>query len=195
MKNQILLCLFLITFSLNAQKRKFNNQGEREDYQAEKLFKNEYRQQSFKKFKGRITVVDEHKIQFDNKTLHILTFNPEINEIFTSGIFYPQLIIGYAVNNPNKKKEEIAKLKDTELFQYWESRNDSLKISDVEELKFLNTSPQKKRFRFWIYLSGSANPQVYFIELTNKKIKTETDLKHFIKDSKLTFLKAGWLII
>jgi hypothetical protein len=75
------------------------------------------------------------------------------------------------------------------------SQNDSVKISDLEELKFLSKSHKIKRFRFWYYLPGFNNPQVYFIELTNSKATRKMKIHEFIKGSELTFIKGAWLII
>ena len=40
-----------------------------------------------------------------------------------------------------------------------------------------------------------ANPQVYLFELRNENATEKTDWEKWIKGSKLTFLKDGWIII
>src|SRR3954463_16615440 len=105
MRYKLSIILFLITICVNAQAREFKNQGEQEDFWTEELFKNEYKEQAFEKFIGNISIIDENTVVFDNKTLYILTSSSEIREIFTAGIFYPQLLIGDATNNLNKTKE------------------------------------------------------------------------------------------
>jgi hypothetical protein len=74
-------------------------------------------------------------------------------------------------------------------------RNDSLRITDFEEVPFLNKSPTIRRFRFWLFTKGFMNPTVYFIELTNENATSKTDIRSFIKDSNLTFFINGWIII
>ena len=75
------------------------------------------------------------------------------------------------------------------------SRNDSLTISEFEELKFLTKSYTQKRFRFWLFRKGTANPTVCFIELTNDKASSKTDLTTFINGAALTYFKSGWIVI
>ena len=195
MKKLSSIFLILFVVAVYAQERTFKNQGEQEDYWAEELFRNEYVEQSFDNFKGVISIKGKRTLTFENKTLEVWTTNPELMDIFIRGIFCPQLIIGNEESNPSKSKTEIAQLSDKEKFKYWISKNDTLQISNFEELEFMNKSPQKKKFRFWNHSSGLANPQVYLLELTNNKASKDTDLKTFIQEAKLTFLKAGWIII
>lgn len=75
------------------------------------------------------------------------------------------------------------------------ARTDSLIISNLEELKFLNTMPKQRKFRFWLSRKGFANPTVYFFELTNENATSETGMSSFINGSKLTFFELGWIII
>jgi len=83
---------------------------------------------------------------------------------------------------------------DVQKLFYNMTQNDTLTIGEFEELKFLSTTPTIKRFRFWEYRKWSANPQVYFIELTNTFANTSTDLASFINGATLTFVKQGWII-
>jgi hypothetical protein len=68
-------------------------------------------------------------------------------------------------------------------------------ISNIVELTNLNPSQTVKRFKFLMYMKRIGNPTVYFFELTNKAASKTTDLKTFIKGSRLTFLKQGWVMI
>jgi hypothetical protein len=72
---------------------------------------------------------------------------------------------------------------------------DGLSISNLEELIGFSKKPQMKRFKFLLFRKGFANPIVYFIELTNKNIKSDIDLKTFLNGAKLTFFKQGGLQI
>lgn len=187
------LCLFIFLVGFS-QKREFKNQGEQENYWAEIVFEKDYKKQQYNKFNGNIEIVNDNKIKFDNKTL-IVHCQKEFLPIFTSGIFYPQLIIGNGENNKILSKEEEEKLSPQDRFIYNLNRNDSFSVSIFEELSFLSKSPKIKRFRFWNSRPGSANPQVYFIELTNEKANEKTSLEKFIQNAELTFIKAGHIII
>jgi hypothetical protein len=176
------LLLFIFLFILSAgtqaqttksdtidpkQKREFQTQGEQEDYWAEQIFKENYSRQTYKKFAGKITVSKKNHITFEKRTLELLYTSEDLKPIFTEGIFYPGLI----------------------------DSSDSLKISDFHELKSLSTTPTVRRFKFWLFRKWMANPQVYFIELTNTSANDSTDLSSFIKGAVLTFVKDAWIVI
>lgn len=192
---QIIIILFLFNFLFGfSQKREFKNQGEQENYWAEILFEKEYKKQNYNKFNGKIEIISDNKIKFENKDL-IIYCPKEYLSIFTTGIFYPQLVIGNTENNKILSSEEQKKLSSKERLKYNLNRNDSFSISAFEELAFLTKSPKTKRFRFWNIRPGFANPQVYFIELTNEKATEKTLLQEFIQNAQLTFIKAGHIVI
>jgi hypothetical protein len=192
---QIIAIIFLFNFLFGfCQKREFKNQGEQENYWAEILFEKEYKKQEYSKFNGKIEIISDDKIKFENKNL-IVYCPKEYLSIFTTGIFYPQLILGNTENNKVFSNEEQEKLSSEERFKYNLSRNDSFSVSAFEELTFLSKSPKIKRFRFWNSRPGFANPQVYFIELTNEKATEKTLLQEFIQEAELTFIKAGHIVI
>jgi len=120
--------------------------------------------------------------------------NDILKMILKKGILYPQLISGFTTEKRTSEKE-LDSLSVSERYFYELSRGDNLTISNLEELKFLSDSPKIKRFRFWLIRPKSANPEVYLFELTNENADKNTKLKKFIKSSKLTFLKNGWVVI
>lgn len=202
MRFPILLLLFysICTFQTKAQTKdsfvvrtQFANQGEQEDYWAEKLFYEKYKMEKYKRFTGDINVIDNNHIRFGNKILQAY-LAPEFISIFNQGIFYPQIITGDSVS-PKKSNEEISRMNDEQRLFYKMNQNDTLTIGEFEELKFLSKSPRVKRFRFWEYRKWSSNPQVYFIELTNTAAKKSMDMETFIKGATLTFVKGGWIIM
>ena len=202
MRHSIIVILFvsICSFQTNAQTKdtfvvrtQFANQGEQEDYWAEKLFYEKYKKENYKRFTGDITVIDKSHIRFGNKILRGY-FPPELKSIFTQGIFYPQNISGDSVA-PKKSNEEISRMNDGQRVFYNMTQNDTLIIGNFEELKFLSKSSTTKRFRYWEYRKGFANPQVYFIELTNTAADKSTDMETFIKGATLTFVKDGWIIM
>ncbi|MFP9113803.1 hypothetical protein ACLI1A_07655 [Flavobacterium sp. RHBU_3] len=145
---------------------KFKNQGEQEDFWAWRLFQKEYKVESYERFGGEISNI---KNTFFFGKISFLTCNyykPGLEEIFFRGFFYPGLLKAYSLN-----------------------------ITDLQELKFLSTSPTIKRFRFWLLRENFANPQVFFFELQNENATIDTSLQDFIKGAKLTFVKEGWIII
>jgi len=115
--------------------------------------------------------------------------------IFLEGFFYPQLIIGNKENSKILSIDELNKMTSEEQVFYNMSKNALLNISNLEELRFLKTSPKIKRFRFWSFRPGFANPQVYYFELTNEAANEKTSFENFIKNSNLTFIKSGHIVI
>ncbi len=149
------------------RKPTFKNQGEQEDYWAQEFFKKEYKPEKYLKYSGEIKIREDNRIHFGQfQAVEIFNTNSENNMIFTKGLFYPD-ILGLM----------------------------SLKIGNLEEVKFLSDSPKIKRFRFWLYRPNMANPQVYFFELTNNKATERTEWNSFIENARLTFVKGGWIII
>lgn len=200
MKNLLYIILTTLTISMGCKaqdesfpyRSNFANQGEQEDYWAEKLFYEQYKKNIYEKFEGEIIQIDENNIKFKNKVLNGY-FSKEYKLIFINGLFYPQLLSGDEVT-PRKNDEELSKMSNTELFRYHMTQNDTLSIGEFEEVKFLSKTPTIKRFRFLEYRNWS-NPQVYFIELTNENADKTTDLEEFIKGATLTFVKNGWIIL
>ncbi|KGO84672.1 hypothetical protein, partial [Flavobacterium suncheonense] len=181
----IIILFLIVSISVNAQKkeRTFKNQGEQEDYWAEKQFEENYYEESYRKFKETIVIIDENTIKYNNEVL-ILDVEKKLKPIFEKGIFYPEIITG-KVKSGQARKEEL----DSMLI-----RNDSMYISNLKEIK----SPHPvtiKRFRFWLSQKGSANPTACLIELTNNTATKNTKLEDFIIGSRITFFKSGWKAI
>jgi hypothetical protein len=195
MKN-ILIYFLIISNPIIAQKElNFRNQGEVENHQSIKFFDSAYVKNTIPRYKNSIEVLNNNNFKFNDKVLTIWNTNLNLYGIFSEGILYPQLFVGTEKTIPKKTKEEILSMSDIERINYRMNQNDSVKISDLEELKFLSKSHKIKRFRFWYYVPGFNNPQVYFIELINKKATRKMKIDDFIKGSELTFIKGAWLII
>ena len=73
--------------------------------------------------------------------------------------------------------------------------NDTVTISNIEELALLSIPSKVRRFRFWVWHGWLSNPTVYFLELTNDNANYNTSLMAFIKGATLTFVYKGWVII
>tara|TARA_R100000306_G_scaffold40171_1_gene39511 strand:+ start:126 stop:641 length:516 start_codon:yes stop_codon:yes gene_type:complete len=145
----------------------FANQGEQEDFWAQELFKKEYKANTYSKYIGEIKLENENQIRFgDVQSIFISGTETKYYSILTNGLFHPDLLNAL-----------------------------SLQITDLEEMEFLSNSPKVKRFRFWLFRPNMANPQVYLFELRNENATEKTDWEKWIKGSKLTFLKDGWIII
>ncbi|RZK73820.1 MAG: hypothetical protein EOO85_16525 [Pedobacter sp.] len=88
----IFISILLLTEISYSQEKQFKNQGELEDHQAQEFFKKEYSQQNFAKFSGSIEIIDNITIKFDYKTLIIWNVDAKLLDIFSEGIFYPQIL-------------------------------------------------------------------------------------------------------
>ena len=193
----LIIMLTLTSISVDAQttdnksQREFKNQGEQEDYWAEQLFEREYSKKYFDKFKGNIVINGDGFI-FDDKTFVILNTPKDLKAIFSKGLFYPNIITG-DTKSVVKSQAELDTLSAEQKVLLNMSRTDSITISDFKELKFLSNSPKYKRFKFWLWQKGFANPTACFIELTNESATDKTDLTNFLIGASLTFFREGWV--
>jgi hypothetical protein len=118
-------------------------------------------------YSGKIFTLDNKNFHFGNTYLEVTNTADSLMKIFSQGLLYPDLL----------------------------DNTDGLKISNLHEPKFLSTDPTIKRFKFWVFRNGLANPQVYFIDLTNKDADKTTDMNTFLKGSTLTFVKSAWIVL
>lgn len=180
----------------------FKNQGEQENYWAQEFFKTKYEKQFYEKFSNDITEtaineieeIDEIQLFYDNKSFKIYGIDKSLKLIFKKGLLYPQLFSGFSTE-PRKSEKELDSLSVSERVFYEMSRGDNLTISNLEELEFLSDSPKVKRFRFWLMFPKTVNPRVYLFELTNENADKNTELKEFLENSELTFLKVSNILI
>ena len=179
MKNLFASIFIFLTFSVFSQTDRefipdswydsspvFSNQSEIEDYWSWRYFTDEYEYKKSDRYNGKIHS-DEGIIYFgDISSVRCESCSVEIKEIFLKGVFYPKLI-------------EMS----------------SIRISNLEELKFLSNSFTKKRYRFWIWYENMLNPEVYLFEVENKKATNVTSFVDFMRGGNVTFVKKGWIII
>lgn len=189
---KLLKTIFLVLACVSVYAQEENLEQTKYQF-AKRVFEKEYLETVFEKFSGKIVVENENTIKFDEKTL-TLNVNKEYQEIFTSGLFYPNLITGNHIVEI-KTKEELAKMTTNEIVFYNMTRTDSARIGNMQELVLLNPNYQTKRFLIWIMRPGRANAQEWYFELQNKKASKKTKLSDFIKNAKLTFSKSGTIII
>jgi hypothetical protein len=173
----VILFISLIPFVSIAQKdtfiirTNFVNQGEQEDYWAEKLFYENYKKEIHEKYSGHIVEYNKMTFGFDSTVVLLLNDHKKLSSLFKIGLLFPGLFTGSA------------------------NVQDTIKIDALEELQFLKLPLTKKRFRLWFYGKWQANPNVYLFELTNENATNQTDLYSFLKGAKLTFFKRGWRIL
>jgi len=190
MKVISLLILFLLTKGTYAQDESLT--GTKYQF-AQYVFKNEYKRASFKRFSGKMQV-KSNSILYDEKTLVLDDIhNPHLT-IFTSGIFYPNIITGHK-RSELKSSQAVALMTTIEKVFYNMTGTDSLTISGFEELSLINPNSRIKRFVFWVFTKGRANPTECYIELENLTANNKTPILNFIKNSKLTFFYRGTIII
>lgn len=202
MKNLITVLLLIFAATCQSQnstkkeelKPPFKNQGEQENYWAQELFKKEYKKTTYQVYTKDIKKISSTSFSYNGKVFQVQGIHKTLELIFTKGILYPQLISGYTTQ-PKKSAKELDSLSLGQRYLYEMNRGDNLFIGNLKELRFLSNSPKIKRFRFWLSRPKTANPQVYLFELTYEKATEKTTLKEFIENCKLTFFKAGWIVI
>jgi hypothetical protein len=112
----------------------FKNAGEQQDYWAIQLFQDQYQKCLYNKFEGQFYQVNENTFKFDEKVIQVNNTSEELNLIFKKGIFYPNIITGNRIADI-KSKQDLDSLTDNERIFYNLTRIDSLRITDLEEVK------------------------------------------------------------
>jgi hypothetical protein len=192
MRTTIGIFLMMLLFgNVSAQTDDLNNG---KYHFAKHVFEQNYSKKHFKRFKGKIIVVNNNSIKFDEKTLVIYGLNPEYKSIFTSGIFYPNIITGNR-RAIIKSKKEIESMTKGERVIYNMTRSDSIKITYFDQLKALNPNAKIRRFIFWQQDIDTMNPNECYFELENENATEKTSLSEFIENAKLTFYYKGTIII
>ena len=143
------------------QKQEFKNQGEQEAYWTKTFFEKNYRKEKIKRYTGHIQMAGDSIIY--GKEVVIIDDTSENKAIFSYGLLYPALLVGY-----------------------------DLKVYDVILLPSLSHSLKVKRFELFSYSTIRFHSTVYFFELTNNKATAQTSISDFIKGARLTFFKEGW---
>jgi hypothetical protein len=169
-----IIIILLKSFASSAQKdtftvrTNFTNQGEQEEYWAEKFFYENYKTEIHQKYKGQIREINKTTLVFDSSVVMLLNDRNNLFTIFKMGLLFPKL---------------------------FSNTQDTVRIDALEELKNMKIPPTKKRFKLWFYGNGQFNPNVYLFELTNEMVRGNTSLETFLQNATLTYFKRGWRII
>jgi hypothetical protein len=158
------------------------------------VFKSEiYKAERHPKFDGEIKKVGNNYYKFGDKKLKISLEDSTMLTIFQTGIFNPDIVFGKETTH--KEQTDLDTMSQNQRAFYNLVRNDSLSICCFEQLERLNPNAQTKRFRFWVFKIGVANPTEYYLEFQNDKATKKTTLKKFLESSIMTFYYKGTLII
>lgn len=158
------------------------------------VFKSDlYRPATLQKFGGEIKKTGDTYYKFGDKKLKISVPDTTLLIIFQKGIFNPDIVFGEETTH--KEQAELDTLPQNQKVFYNLTRNDSLSICCFEPLGLLDPNPQTRRFKFWVFRIGMANPTEYYLELQNYKATKATTLKEFLESSTMTFYYKGTIII
>ena len=172
----ILLLILSMTFFPSCQiltkTEKYENEGEDEKARIKGYFKENYKPEIHTKYNGKIdlkTVDQIDYVDYDSISVKLDPKDKSLKNIFLSG-----LIPGEMLNN---------------------MYTDSVYVCCLEELTYLKTKRNRRRFRFLVFQENLMNPSVFLIELTNINSNKKTELNSFIKESELTFIISPWIQI
>ena len=194
MKNRILLIsqllLLIIVNNLTAQ-----TQGDQELKWAKEAFDKNNQRREYPKFTGQIINTEGSTYKFNESFITVYEISDETKYLIENGIFYPSIVtendfppgiirINMKLNMKNQTKDELP----------IQLSKDSLIISNFECIESLSTITQK-RFRLYLFRKGVINPQLCFIELTNKDATKETTYMEFVKNCRVTFFEKGSILI
>jgi hypothetical protein len=168
-----------------------NNQRRQEKNWSQRVQQGIYVKQGFERYNGKIEVLGDTAIKYDEVVLQLHTERPEYRIIFEKGIFYPSVLNGnYSGGSWEKTKNGLSD--STNIFN---SPSSSIGVGVYEEIKTKENTYKTKRFRFWVWRRGLMNPKEYIMDLENDSATETTDLKTFIINSKLTYIKFITIII
>jgi hypothetical protein len=189
LKKTFLILLQLFLFQVFGQ----NSDGVKYQF-AKEVFKKEYKKTTFESFKGEIERLNENELKFKDKVLKIYSNDTSLIKIFSKGIFNPEIIFGKE-STKILTKNELDSLSTNKKIFYNLTRNDSLTIGNLEGLEKLNPNFKTKRFMFWLFRIGIANPQECYFELQNEKGNKDMKMEEFIENAKVTFFYQGTIIL
>lgn len=182
----VLTACFTCLFGQNSEDNKY--------YLPKGVFKSEiYQAKRHPKFYGQIKKVGNTYYKFGDRNLKISLEDTTMLILFQTGIFNPDVVFGKETTH--KEQKELDTMSQSQRVFYNLVRNDSLSICCFEQLEKLNPNPQTRRFKFWLFRIGVANPTEYYLEFQNDKATKTTVLQEFLKNSIMTFYYKGTLII
>lgn len=152
------------------EEKTYANQGEYENHLAEQHFSQDYEVKQYQKFNGNILKdsLDEYNIVYFDSLRVILDVEDEVyRRVFTEGILNPKHLY----------------------------HSQSMQVCCFEELTHLNKTGTHRRFKFWVFEEGMANPLEYLIELTNGKATSQTTLSEFLNKAAVTHISEPRVII
>ncbi|WP_092099981.1 hypothetical protein [Pontibacter chinhatensis] len=156
--------------AVGGEERTYANQGEYENLLAEQHFNQDYEVRQYQKFNGNIVKdsLSGHNIVYFDSLRVILNIEDEVYRgVFTEGILNPRHL-------------------------YY---SQSMQLCCFKELTHLNKNGTKRRFRFWVFEEGMANPLEYLIELTNGTATSQTTLSEFLNKAVVTHISEPRVII
>jgi hypothetical protein len=152
-----------------------------------------YKRSVYQRFDGQIEDLGNSCFKFGDKILYVSVENTTLLEIFKNGVFNPDIFFGKETTH--KDKAELDTLSQNQKTAYNLTRNDTLSVCCFEELVELNPNIRTKRFKFWLFRIGVADPTEYYLELYNDKSTRMVTLKEFLVNSTMTFYYWGTIII
>lgn len=173
----------------------FGQQSEDGKYQfAKDIFNSEqYKSEKHPKYDGDVKKIGNSLYKFGDKKLNISVEDTSLLVIFQKGIFNPDVIFGKETTIV--EQAELDTMSQSQRVLYNLFRNDSLLICCFQQLDKLNPNAHTKRFSFWVFSVGIANPTEYYLELQNDKSNNTTSLHEFLNHSIMTFHYKGTIII
>lgn len=150
--------------------------------------------QAFEKFNGKVEKIDKGVFRFGDKVLTVETENNSVLAIFSEGIFHPN-IVGGTQTIKELTKAQLDTMSESATFFHNLSRNDTIRIGKVESLERLNPNLKTKRYLFWLYQRGMANPTECYFEIYNSRATKNMLFKEFVKGSRVTYYHKGTIII
>ena len=179
MKVFVIQLSFLLVLSIS---------GTAQDYLLEPCSNRTFKKQItyFEKYNGTISISDKQLIKYNENVIEIWDSDSLMRLIFEIGIIYPEIIASTPTNGKEVKFDSI-----THKIKPWFvlDSKDTFTISNVKLVLLNNSTIKSRRFQFLKIRDGTANPSLYYFELTNEDATKKTNLRNFILGAKLTLFR------
>lgn len=169
------------------------------------VFKSLYEKQDYSIYTGQIDSDTTHGstfVQFDSVRVYLFHGTSTHQSIFTSGLVSGQMLYCELDSSckPTRSPFTITDRHTGEPIpeNLWGWSGHTITIDHFEELKHVGSKPTQRRFKFWVYqykIRFNGANDIFYLELTNKQARKDTDLETFVKGARVTFLKKTWMMI
>lgn len=194
MKRFILLFICFLPTHLFAQQNveRFSTQAEQETTRIKQIFVYDHTKRTYSRYEGNIVQVNKNAFVFGKQIIVVYSLDSSVVPVFKNGILNPAYVWS-GISRVITVKPENADVISSDSSPV--NSIDTLFISNLEEIHYIEKNSKSKRFSFYLFDNKSASPVLYVMELTNNNAYKDQPLSDFIKGAHLTFINQVTILI